>query len=149
MVVWYQIFIAVCSMRYHKYTWNSLDARWSLNAHVYSMDENIIYFFKRQTSIFVCCCQVTADCTYSLKTSSAPPGVAIHTWLSHYQNNPSVSVIISQRKQREKIYVMFQFLSLIVTNILFCFTRIFFSSMTPMVDGRGLLVSVQIISSLI
>uniref|UniRef100_A0A8C9FMZ5 Androgen-dependent TFPI-regulating protein n=1 Tax=Pavo cristatus TaxID=9049 RepID=A0A8C9FMZ5_PAVCR len=32
--------------------------------------------------------------------------------------------------------------------LLFCFTKVFFSSMTPIIDGRGLAVSVQIIPSL-
>lgn len=44
----------------------------------------------------------------------------MRTWLSYYQNNPSISVVIIQRKEIEKIYLMFQFLLLIGTEIVLC-----------------------------
>lgn len=56
----------------------------------------------------------------SLRPPSTPPGAAIRTWLSYYQNNPSISVVIIQRKETEKIYLMFQFLLLIGTELVLC-----------------------------
>lgn len=120
-----------------------------IHENIYISKHSYFYFFKRWASVFSVTAkqQLTGRCTSSPNTL---PRVVFHVWLSHYQN-PSISVIISQRKERENIYFRFPFLSLTGTELffLFCFTKIFFSSTTLLADRICLVVSVQEIPSLI